>query len=90
MPSSNGPRVLKIGSEGSASAIYIGRPSKWGNPFVVARDGTRAEVISAYEVWLTSQPDLMADLPELRGRDLVCHCAPLPCHGDVLLRLANA
>jgi hypothetical protein len=29
-------------------------------------------------------------LDELRGRDLVCFCAPLPCHGDLLLRLANA
>jgi hypothetical protein len=28
-------------------------------------------------------------LPELRGRDLVCWCAPLPCHGDVLLELAS-
>jgi hypothetical protein len=28
-------------------------------------------------------------LPELRGCDLVCWCARLPCHGDVLLRLAS-
>jgi hypothetical protein len=32
----------------------------------------------------------MAAVPKLRGRDLVCWCAPLACHGDVLIRLANA
>lgn len=26
----------------------------------------------------------------LRGHDLICHCAPMPCHGDILLHLANA
>jgi hypothetical protein len=42
-----------------------------------------------YRRWLCGQPKLLAALPELRGRDLVCWCAPLPCHGDVLLELAN-
>jgi hypothetical protein len=32
---------------------------------------------------------LMQALPELRGRDLVCWCAPCACHGDVLIELAN-
>jgi hypothetical protein len=32
----------------------------------------------------------MAALGELRGMDSACWCAPLACHGDVLLRLANA
>jgi hypothetical protein len=31
----------------------------------------------------------MAALPELRGKDLVCWCAPLACHGDLILRLAG-
>ena len=26
---------------------------------------------------------------ELAGKDLACWCAPLPCHGDILLKLAN-
>jgi len=26
--------------------VYIGRPSKWGNPFVIGRDGSRADVIA--------------------------------------------
>jgi hypothetical protein len=71
-----------------ADAVYIGRPSKWGNPFVEGRDGTRAEVIVKYREWLACQTGLL-DLEELRGKDLVCWCAPKPCHGDVLLELAN-
>lgn len=47
--------------------IYIGRPSKWGNPFIIGRDGTREEVVAKYEAWLTGRPELMAALPELRG-----------------------
>lgn len=85
---SRGPRVL-LRSVG-ATGVYIGRPTKWGNPFVIGRDGSREEVIKKYEEWLQHQPGLLAQLPELRGKDLLCWCAPQPCHGDVLLRLANA
>ncbi|OAH45442.1 hypothetical protein AX777_17705 [Sphingobium yanoikuyae] len=73
-----------------AGAIYIGRGSKWGNPFVIGHDGDRATVIAKYERYLRQRPDLLRDLDELRGRDLVCFCAPLACHGDLLRRLANA
>lgn len=70
-------------------AVYIGRPGKWGNPFVIGRDGSRDEVIAKYRAWLLGNERLMAALPELRGKDLVCWCAPAPCHGDVLIELAN-
>ncbi|NGM37981.1 MULTISPECIES: DUF4326 domain-containing protein [Methylobacterium] len=73
-----------------ARAISIGRGSKWGNPFVIGRDGDRATVIARYERWLADQHHLLRALDELRGCDLVCWCAPLPCHGDLLMRLANA
>jgi len=69
--------------------VYIGRPSKWGNPFVIGRDGTRAEVIDKYRHWLLAQPQLMTALPELAGKVLGCWCAPRPCHGDVLMDFAN-
>lgn len=69
--------------------VFIGRPGKWGNPFVIGRDGTREDVIRKFEGWIKTKPRLIASLPELRGKNLVCYCAPLPCHGDVLLRLAN-
>jgi len=69
--------------------VYIGRPSVWGNPYRIGRDGTRAQVIARYEAWLRQQPQLLARLGELRGKVLGCWCAPLPCHGDVLARLAD-
>lgn len=69
--------------------VYIGRPSKWGNPFVIGRDGTRAEVIAKYKAWLEGQPHLMDDLHELKGKTLGCWCAPAACHGDILMELAN-
>jgi hypothetical protein len=68
----------------------IGRGSKWGNPFRIGPDGDRAAVIAKHARWLADQHDLLRALDELRGRDLVCFCAPLPCHGDLVLRLANA
>ena len=68
--------------------VYIGRPSKWGNPFKEGMDGTRSEVIDRYRRWIVEQP-LMDDLHELRGKVLGCWCSPLPCHGDVLAELAN-
>lgn len=75
--------------------VYIGRPSKWGNPFSVKPSkyacsvATVEEALAKYEAWLRSQPELMAALPELRGKVLGCWCAPKPCHGDVLARLAE-
>lgn len=70
--------------------VYIGRPSPWGNPFVIGRDGSREQVVEQYEIWLRGQPDLMASLPDLKGKVLACWCHPLACHGDVLARLADA
>jgi hypothetical protein len=70
-------------------SVYIGRPSKWGNPFVIGKHGTREQVIAKYRQRVMSSPALMSALAELRGKDLVCWCAPGPCHGDVLLDLAN-
>lgn len=69
--------------------VYIGRPSKWGNPFVIGVDGTREEVIAKYEQYVRESPKLMAALPELEGKTLGCWCAPLPCHGDVLIKLVG-
>lgn len=90
------PRVLNRRTGSTSGAVYIGRPSRWGNPFS-HRDGTlarfrvgsRDEAVDAYAEWIQTQPELLAALPELAGRDLVCWCAPARCHGDVLLALAN-
>lgn len=70
--------------------IYIGRPSKWGNPYIIGRDGDRNEVIRKYEEWIKTQPHLLADLPELVGKILGCWCGPRQkCHGDILIKLVE-
>ncbi len=76
----------------STSGVYIGRPSKFGNPFVIGKDGTREEVVEKYRQWILSPEQrylLKAAIKELKGKDLICWCAPLACHGDVLLRIIN-
>ena len=84
------PRVLNKHGHGiPAGATYIGRGSVWGNPFVIGRDASRDEVCDKYDAWLDTQPGPIARLPDLRGRDLVCFCAPRRCHGDTLRRRAN-
>lgn len=71
-----------------SGAVYIGRPGPYGNPFVIGEHGDRAEVIAKYDAWLATQPALIERMRrELPGRDLVCWCAPLPCHGNSILRL---
>ena len=72
-----------------ADAVFVGRPSVWGNPFVIGRDGTREQVVAKYREYVTKQPELMARLPELYGKTLICYCAPLLCHGSVLAELAE-
>lgn len=67
--------------------IYIGRPSKWGNPFSIGKDGTRQEVIDKYREWILNHDDLLLDILELDGKVLGCWCAPKACHGDVLVEI---
>ena len=70
--------------------VYIGRPSKWGNPFVLGKDGNREEVVAKYKAWIEAQPALMeAAKKELKGKTLGCWCSPLSCHGDILVGIAN-
>lgn len=67
--------------------VYIGRPSKWGNPFTIGKDGNRQEVIEKYRKYILSNQELLDSLEELRGKVLGCWCKPKSCHGDVLLDL---
>lgn len=80
---------LVVHCKRSKHDVYIGRPSIWGNPFEIGRDGTREEVINKYRTWIAERPLLIAKLPELKGKTLGCWCAPQACHGDVLAELAN-
>lgn len=77
--------------------VYIGRAchhepwdfidSKWGNPFTVKESGSAHEAVRRYEEYILKKPDLLASLPELKGKRLGCWCKPGPCHGDVLVKL---
>lgn len=71
--------------------IYIGRPSIYGNPFQIGKDGTREEVIQKHKNYiLTLRQDLIVQIKkELKEKILGCFCAPLICHGDFLSELAN-
>lgn len=93
------PKVVHCKSVPESSFIYVGRPSQFGNPYS-HKEGTQAqfrvasvqEAVDAYDKWLDTQPELLAQLPTLKGWDLGCWCkhkGSEPCHADVLLRRAN-
>lgn len=69
-------------------AIYIGRGSRWGNPYVIGKHGNRDEVCDQHEEYLASQIDSgtvsLNDLAQLHGKNLVCFCTPARCHGHTL------
>ena len=79
-------RVVHIKAE--KPDVYIGRPSKWGNPFPMKHERERADVIESYRRWLHAEilagRSTLADLRALDGKTLGCYCHPKPCHGDVL------
>lgn len=65
-----------------SEAAYIGRGSPYGNPFPITKFNTRDEVCDKFEKEILPYLDVEA----LRGKDLVCFCYPLRCHGDSILR----
>ena len=68
--------------------VDISRSGKWGNPFVIGKDGTREEVIKKYEEYIRNKPELLNRLNELKNKRLGCYCSPrYKCHGDVLVKL---
>jgi hypothetical protein len=86
---------------GATFDVYIGRGSKWGNPFshlegtkALYRVASREEAIAEYRKWLWLKMSCgdpgytLQDVAALHGKTLGCFCAPLPCHGDVLMAAA--
>jgi Domain of unknown function (DUF4326) len=83
-----------------ADVVYVGRALHRGGwrfaasslacPYRVGRDGTRQEIVGRYREYLLGRPDLLALLPDLRGRRIGCWCAPQACHADVIAELADA
>lgn len=95
----NKPRIVHCKKE--SYDVYIGRPSKWGNPYshLPANRRTapfgaanREAAIEAYRIWINLPENIQLRedaIKELRGKTLGCWCAPKPCHGAVLLEIAN-
>jgi hypothetical protein len=84
--------------KGTPVDVYIGRPTKWGNPFshkpgtlarFIVKD--RQAAIDAYREWITNGEGkyLLNHLHELKDKILGCWCKPLACHGDVLKELVE-
>ena len=80
------PAVIKRrrGQKLPEGAVYIGRPSRWGNPFKISKDVSREQTIELYREHLAQHPELVDDLARRKPTGLACWCAPLPCHGDLL------
>jgi len=69
---------------------YIGRPSALGNPFVIGRDGTRAEVIAKFKAYALKTPSVLQAIQALPEQSILgCWCSPQACHGDVIIELWN-
>jgi hypothetical protein len=81
--------IKVVNIKNSSYDVYIGRGSKWGNPFILGKDGNRDEVIAKYVCYILNKPELMKDLPELEEKVLGCYCAPKKCHGYVLAVLTK-
>jgi hypothetical protein len=83
-----------------ADVVYVGRAvhrggwqlegSPLASPYRPGPDVTRQEVLAKYCEYLLGRPDLLALLPELRGRRLGCWCVPEPCHAQVIAELADS
>lgn len=92
-------KTTVVNKQRSKFDVFIGRPSKWGNPFshlntsrAEYKVNTREEAIEAYRDWLLNGDGrfLLKDLHELKGKRLGCFCKPLACHGDVIAEYLNS
>jgi hypothetical protein len=84
------------------ASVNCMRPGPWGNPFISGVDGVRETVCWKFEQWLATGETfgcvratgakrqwILANIGELRGRDLLCCCRPKQCHCETLERLSN-
>jgi hypothetical protein len=77
------------------NTVYVGRSTRWGNPYIVGNGATAAQCVALYRLlwteFLDREPDARERLKRnLGGKNLSCWCAlDKPCHADVLLEMAN-
>ena len=81
------PETCVVNKTNSKYDEYIGRGSRWGNPFEIGKDGDREEVCAKYFGYLMNSPELLAALPSLVGKKLGCYCHPKLCHGDIIIHV---
>jgi hypothetical protein len=74
------------------NTVFVGRPSRWANPFRVAKPEWSEDVVVAlFSELCVPEWTRTGAIASLRGRNLACWCRlDQPCHADVLLQLANA
>lgn len=81
-------RVVNLYKE--PHTVYIGRGSKWGNPFVIGKNGDREAVIALYRKYLWQKiKSTRDDFQNIQGQTLGCFCKPQACHGDVIVQAMN-
>ena len=89
-------RIVNLRHEPDAvanGAVRVDRRTRFGNPFIIGRDGAREQVVARYRVdlWrrIRAGEVELGDLAALDGRHLACCCWPRrPCHAEVLARAA--
>ena len=75
-----------VNKKHSSYDVDIGRPSIWGNPYIIGRDGDRATVVAKYkEHFLGSFHLKQLATEKLKGKVLGCYCKPEACHGDIII-----
>lgn len=84
-----------------SNAVYVGRPTTYGNRFTAETEGSIAAAVAMFEHDVNKfqcfhPSDYARWIAPLRGKDLACWCPlvdkdgkAVPCHADVLLELAN-
>lgn len=82
-------KVVNIRREQKQHYMLIDRHTIFGNPFRIGTHGNRAEVIARYKVHFHTRMATDASfhdaVQDLKGKRLGCWCAPLACHGDVIV-----
>jgi hypothetical protein len=67
---------------------YCGRPSTFGNPYEIGRDGTRNEVVEKFRDYFYKKlqdPTFRAKVLQLKGKRLGCWCSPRKCHLEIIV-----
>lgn len=86
----NQPKVYNKYKNPPKDAIYIGRGSPYGNPFIIGKHGDRKQVVDMHKQSVLSNLQFMQNVRQnLKGKSLICFCSPAACHGDFLLLIAN-